>query len=198
MDSLSSTEIAWTDEQRAELVATASESLQRLTRLVENLLDMSRLQTGALTLTLAPTALEEVVTRSLHAIGVDARRVEVRYGDDLPLVAGDAGLLERIIANLLTNALRYAPAGSSPTLSFEVGADAVDVLVADRGPGIAVEDRDRVFLPFQRLGDTDNTTGIGLGLAVSRGFAEAMGGHVFAEQTPGGGATLVVQLKAAG
>lgn len=188
----------FTDEDRVELLAAADESLDRLADLVENLLDMSRLQTGALTLALEPTALEEVVTRSLHAFGLDPHRIDVEDGDrDLPMVSADPGLLERVLANLLTNAVRYSPYGTNPELRFEEGAQTVRIRVVDHGPGIPAAARDRVFLPFQRLGDTDNTTGIGLGLAVARGLTEAMAGTLVPEETPGGGLTMVLTLTRA-
>lgn len=187
--------LGFSAEDRDELLAAADESLDRLTDLVENLLDMSRLQTGALTLTLVPTALEEVVTRSLHAFGVDHRRVDVGYGEELPMVSADPGLLERVLANLLTNAIRHSPPGMHPAVAFDVGEDEVRVRVVDHGRGIPPSARDRVFQPFQRLGDTDNTTGLGLGLAVSRGFAEAMGGTLVPEETPGGGLSMVLTLR---
>jgi two-component system sensor histidine kinase KdpD len=114
----------------------------------------------------------------------------------LPPVVADPGLLERVVANLLTNALRHSPGDEPPLLSASRLGERVEIRVVDRGPGIPAADRDRVFLPFQRLGDTDNTAGIGLGLALSRGLTEAMGGTVEPEETPGGGLTMVVSLAA--
>ena len=101
-------------------------------------------------------------------------------------------LLERAVANLVDNALRYAPPGT--TVRVEAGADRrhVDLRVVDRGRGIPAADRERVFQPFQRLGDNPNGSGVGLGLAVARGFVEAMGGELAMEDTPGGGCTMVV------
>jgi two-component system sensor histidine kinase KdpD len=101
------------------------------------------------------------------------------------------------LANLVANALRYAPAGDGPCVTGSHLGDRVEVRVIDRGPGIPAPDRERVFLPFQRMGDTDNTTGIGLGLALSRGLTEAMGGTLEPEETPGGGLTMVLTLVAA-
>jgi two-component system sensor histidine kinase KdpD len=197
VSSLRSRDVGFSDEDRAELLAAADESLDRLTDLVENLLDMSRLQTGALTLALRPTALEEAVARSLHAIGVDPHGVEVEYVEDLPLVLADPGLLERVLANLLTNALRYSPPGAVPEVHFAVDHDRAQIRVVDHGRGIPPADRDRVFQPFQRLGDRDNSTGIGLGLAVARGLSEAMQGSLTPEETPGGGLTMVLCLAIA-
>ena len=115
----------------------------------------------------------------------------------LPEVQVDPAILERVIANLTANALRYSPAGSPPLLTASALADRVELRIVDRGPGIPESDRDRIFVPFQRLGDTDNTSGVGLGLALSRGLTEAMGGSLEPEDTPGGGLTMALSLPAA-
>jgi two-component system sensor histidine kinase KdpD len=116
--------------------------------------------------------------------------------DDLPEVGIDPAILERVIANLSANALRYSPPGKPPLLTASTLGDRVELRVVDRGPGIPEADRDRMFVPFQRLGDTDNTTGVGLGLALSRGLTEAMGGTLEPEDTPGGGLTMSLSLPA--
>jgi len=195
--SLRATDVQWAAEDRDELLATADESLDRLAHLVDNLLDMSRLQAGALAVFPRPVDLAEVVARSLDDLGPAGRTVGVAIPDDLPEVAVDPGITERIIANLTANALRYSPDGVPPALSGSALHDRVELRVIDRGPGIPEQDRDRMFVPFQRLGDTDNTTGVGLGLALSRGLAEAMGGTLEPEQTPGGGLTMALSLPAA-
>jgi two-component system sensor histidine kinase KdpD len=195
--SLRSRDVQWSAEDRDELLATADESLDRLARLVDNLLDMSRLQAGALSVFPRPTDLEEVVSRSLDDVGPAARQVIVEMPRTLPEVLVDPAILERVIANVTANALRYSPEGSPPLLTASVLGDRVELRIVDRGPGIPEADRDRVFVPFQRLGDTDNTTGVGLGLALSRGLTEAMGGTLDPEDTPGGGLTMAVSLPAA-
>jgi two-component system sensor histidine kinase KdpD len=195
--SLRSPEIQWAEADRSELLATADESLDRLAHLVDNLLDMSRLQAGALSVFPRSASLAEIVARALDDLGPASRDVRVEIPDSLPDVRVDPAILERVIVNLTANALRYSPPAQPPLLTASDLAGRVELRVADRGPGIPAEDRDRMFVPFQRLGDTDNTTGVGLGLALSRGLAEAMGGALEPEETPGGGLTMVVSLPTA-
>ncbi|GAA2117582.1 sensor histidine kinase KdpD [Kitasatospora saccharophila] len=195
--SLRSPDVEFSPDDRAELLATADESLVKLTRLVDNLLDMSRLQAGALTLHLEPTHLDEVLPRALDSL-LDAHApVQPLDLATAPPVLADPPLLERVLANVITNALRYNAPGAPVLVAASHHLDRVEIRVIDRGPGIPPGDRDRVFLPFQRLGDTDNTTGVGLGLALSRGLAEAMGGSLEVEDTPGGGTTVLLTLPAA-
>ncbi len=195
--SLRSEDIAWDDADTAELLATADESLDRLTHLVGNLLDMSRLQAGALSLFPRPSGLDEIVARSLDDLGPAGREITVDIPDTLPAISADPAILERIVVNLTENALRYSPAGKPPLLAASALGDRVELRVVDRGPGIPEGDRERMFVPFQRLGDTDNTTGVGLGLALARGLTEAMDGTLTAEDTPGGGLTMTISLPAA-
>jgi two-component system sensor histidine kinase KdpD len=195
--SLRSEDIQWDADDYAELLATADESLDKLAHLVDNLLDMSRLQAGALSVFPRPADLEEIVARSLDDLGPVSRTVIVDIPADLPEVEVDPAILERVIANLTANALRYSPQAMPPLLTASALGDRVELRVVDRGPGIPEEDRDRMFVPFQRLGDTDNTTGVGLGLALSRGLTEAMGGTLEPEDTPGGGLTMSLSLPAA-
>jgi two-component system, OmpR family, sensor histidine kinase KdpD len=195
--SLRSSDVSWSESDRTELLATADESLDRLTHLVDNLLDMSRLQAGALSLFPRATGLDEVVSRALDNLELRGRTVRVDIPESLPAVEADPAILERVIVNLTENALRYAPPDSPPLLAASALGDHVELRVIDRGPGIPEEDRERMFVPFQRLGDTDNTTGVGLGLALARGLTEAMDGTLVAEDTPGGGLTMAVSLPAA-
>jgi len=195
--SLRSDDVEWSESERAELLETADESLDRLSRLVDNLLDLSRLQAGVLPVFTRPMALDEILPGVLSELGDDADQVTVDVPDTLPLVEADPALLERVVANLLANAIRYSPPGRTPLITGSALGDTGEVRVVDRGPGIPRADRDRVFVPFQRLGDTDNTVGVGLGLALARGLAEAMHGTLQPEDTPGGGLTMVVAIPTA-
>jgi two-component system, OmpR family, sensor histidine kinase KdpD len=184
---------------RLELTATIEESADRLTALVDNLLDSSRLAAGAVTPLLAPIGYDEVALRALA--GLDgAGRVTLDIDETLPDVLADAGLLERVVANVVDNALRYA--GDAPiTLRASAYNERVELRIVDAGPGVPRRERESLFAPFRRLGtdpsDRDGRDGVGLGLAVARGFTEVMGGTLTAEDTPGGGLTVVVALPAA-
>ncbi|MER5333566.1 DUF4118 domain-containing protein [Micromonospora sp. NPDC002717] len=197
VSSLRSRDVDFDAEDRDELLATADESLDRLGRLVANLLDMSRLQAGALGITASAIGLEDVVPRALDELGPQAADVTTDIPADLPAATADPGLLERVLVNLVANALRHSPPGRPPTITASAHSGQVELRVIDTGPGIAEDQWEQVFLPFQRLGDRDNTTGVGLGLALSRGLAEAMGGSITPETTPGGGLTMVLRLPAA-
>lgn len=192
--SLRSSDIEWADAERQELLATADESIDRLIRLVENLLGVSRLSAGVINVVVQPVALDEIVPLALDDLGSAGRAVQLQVADDLPPVLADPALLERVIANLTANAIRYSPVGQPPLIAASALADRIELRVIDRGPGIPEQDWEKVFAPFQRLGDTDNSTGIGLGLALSRGLTESMGGSLVPEATPGGGLTMVIRL----
>ncbi|GAB1645797.1 hypothetical protein KRMM14A1259_62200 [Krasilnikovia sp. MM14-A1259] len=198
VESLRSSDVQFDADDRAELLETADESLERLARLVANLLDMSRLQAGALGFTAIDVGAEEVVPRALDDLGAAGHGVTVHLPDDLPPVHADPGLLERVLVNLITNALRYSPADRPPVVTVGALGATIQLRIIDHGPGIPPDRWGDVFLPFQRLGDRDNETGVGLGLALSRGLAEAMGGTLVPEQTPGGGLTMILTLPAGG
>jgi two-component system, OmpR family, sensor histidine kinase KdpD len=201
VSSLRAEDVAFSPEDTAELLATIEESIDQLTALVGNLLDSSRLAAGVIHPDLRRVYLEEAVQRALVSIGKGATgfyrsaidRVKVDVGDAVALA--DAGLLERVLANLIDNALRYAPNCVVRVNAGRVG-DRVLINVIDEGPGIPKGAEDQIFEAFQRLGDHDNTTGVGLGMSVARGFVEAMGGTIAAGDTPGGGLTVVVELAA--
>jgi two-component system, OmpR family, sensor histidine kinase KdpD len=192
--SLSSHEVHFSPAEQAELLDTATDSLDKLSRLVDNLLDMSRLQAGALSVLLTPVAIDELMPHVIDDLGPDGRGAQVHVPDSLPQVRADPGLLERVLVNVLRNALRYSPGDQPPLVTGSELGDRVELRVIDRGPGIPPDDREKVFAPFQRLGDHDNTTGLGLGLALARGLTEAMHGTLTPEETPGGGLTMVLAL----
>ncbi|WP_020122412.1 sensor histidine kinase KdpD [Streptomyces canus] len=195
VSSLRSDDVAWSEEDRAELLEGIEEGADRLDHLVGNLLDMSRLQTGTVAAIVREIDLDEVVPMALG--GVPDGSVELDVPETLPMVAVDPGLLERSVANLVENAVKYSPPGTPVRVSASAIADRVEVRVVDRGPGVPDEAKERIFAPFQRYGDAPRGAGVGLGLAVARGFAEAMNGTLNAEDTPGGGLTMVLTLRAA-
>ncbi|MER8017318.1 sensor histidine kinase KdpD [Streptomyces griseoluteus] len=195
VSSLRSDDVAWSEEDRAELLEGIEEGADRLDHLVGNLLDMSRLQTGTVTPLIREIDVDEVVPMAL--VGVPEDSVGLDVPETLPMVAVDPGLLERSVANLVENAVKYSPPGRRVTVSASALVDRVEVRVVDRGPGVPDEAKDRIFEPFQRYGDAPRGAGVGLGLAVARGFAEAMDGTLTAEDTPGGGLTMVLSLRAA-
>jgi two-component system sensor histidine kinase KdpD len=195
--SLRSGDIAWSPEQTAELLATAEESLDQLADVVGNLLDMSRLQAGVLGVHLQRAALGDLLPGAVVAALGD--QLVVDLPPDVPDVLADPGLLERVLANLLQNAARHAP-GAPVRLAASALGDRVEVRVVDRGPGVSDAQKERVFEAFQRLDDRASSShgpGVGLGLAVARGFVDAMGGTLTPEDTPGGGLTMTVSLAAA-
>ncbi|MFJ7150895.1 ATP-binding protein [Streptomyces sp. NPDC100445] len=196
VSSLRSDDVAWSEEDEAELLAGIEEGADRLDHLVGNLLDMSRLQTGTVTPLIREIDVDEVVPMALGGVPEDSVALDVP--ETLPMVAVDPGLLERSVANLVENAVKYSPRGRRVLVAASALADRVEVRVVDRGPGVPDEAKDRIFEPFQRYGDAPRGAGVGLGLAVARGFAEAMGGTLDAEDTPGGGLTMVLTLRAAG
>ncbi|RIJ69986.1 sensor histidine kinase KdpD [Nakamurella silvestris] len=194
---LRSSDITWSEEDREELLATAEESLQTLADLVTNLLDVSRLQAGVLGVYLAPLDVVDVILPALDELGLGPGEVEFDLAADVGPVLADSGLLERVVVNLLSNAARYSPAGRLVRISTSQFAGTIEIRIADHGPGIPAHRREEIFVPFQRLGDIDNLTGLGLGLALSKGFTEGMGGQLEAQDTPGGGLTMVISLPAA-
>ncbi|HSP37149.1 MAG TPA: ATP-binding protein [Frankiaceae bacterium] len=199
ISSLRSADVDWTETARAELLSSADAALDRLTGLVTNLLDLSRLQAGVLSVFPRALGLEDVVNLTVsHNADPDA--VEVDVPTDLPEVLADPGLLDRVIANVVDNALRYSPAGTPVRVAGSTHGAVVELRVIDRGPGLPENARAQAFAPFQRQDDlsTSGSPGIGLGLAIARGFTEAMHGSLRMEDTPGGGLTVVISLPVAG
>ena len=191
--SLLSDQLDFGPDETGILLHTIDDEADRLSSLVENLLDMSRLETGSMEVLRRTTDVGELVDAAIASLGPRGHAVAVSIAPGLPLLETDQILVERVVANLVDNALLH---GAGRPVRVEAGSVSghVDIRVVDHGPGIRGVDRDRIFQPFQRLGDTDNGTGVGLGLAVSRGFAEAVGGELDVEDTPGGGCTMVVRL----
>ncbi|WP_147062714.1 sensor histidine kinase [Knoellia locipacati] len=194
--SLRSTEVTFSPEDEAELQAAIEDSADRLEALIGNLLDMSRLQAGALVAHPRPVDLGEVVPGVVRETA-DPDRVQWHLDERARVVVADPGLLDRVLGNIVENALRHQPAPGAVRVSSSGLGDRVEIRVVDTGPGVPQGDRDRIFLPFQRHGDAPSGDGVGLGLAVARGLAESMGGTVVPEDTPGGGLTVVVDLPAA-
>jgi two-component system sensor histidine kinase KdpD len=203
VSSLRTSDVSWSERDQQALLADADAALDRLTALVTNLLDLSRLQAGALAVAAQPVGLDDVVRAALDHLALghlaEPDRVEVDVPADLPEVSVDAGLLERVIANLLENAIRHTPDGEPVRVTAGSYGPGVELRVIDRGPGIPSADRERVFEAFQRRGDHTSSSGpgVGLGLAIARGFVDAMDGAISLEDTPGGGLTVVVQLPRA-
>jgi Osmosensitive K+ channel histidine kinase len=195
--SLRQRDIEWSDADRRELLDTAEESLAALADLVTNLLDVSRVQAGVLAVSLAPVDVEDVIAAALDELDLGPGDVDIDLPDDPRPVRADAVLLQRAVVNLLGNAMRYSGPGHRPLIAASAFGDVVELRVVDSGPGVPAERREDMFLPFQRIGDTDNQVGVGLGLALSKGFVEGMGGTLRAEDTPGGGLTMVIALPRA-
>jgi two-component system sensor histidine kinase KdpD len=186
-----------TADDRADLLAAAEESLDRLAHIAANLLDVSRLQAGARAVFPRPANVGEIVAAALEALSPQPKPVLADIPSGLPEVMADPAIAERVIVNLAGNALCYSPAAPPPLLTARTAGNRVELRVVDHGPGIPAADWKRVFQPFCRLGALGNSTGVGLGLAVARGLAETMGGTVEPEDTPGGGITMVLTLPAA-
>jgi two-component system, OmpR family, sensor histidine kinase KdpD len=201
VSSLRAEDVWFSPEDTSELLATVEESVDQLTLLVANLLDSSRLAAGVVRPELTEVYLEEVVQRALVGIGgrntiygrASIDRVKVEVGATVAM--GDAGLLERVLSNVIDNALRYAPTSMVRVNAGQVGPRVL-INIIDEGPGVSKGAADEMFQPFQRLGDFDTTTGLGLGLSVAKGFVEAMSGTITASDTPGGGLTILIDLAA--
>lgn len=193
--SLRAEDVQWTDAERKELLDTVEDSADRLEALVANLLATSRLEAGALSVTLTALDVEEIVGRGISALP-DQDRVVVDVPENLPLVLADIGLAERVVANLVDNALRHSGKGTNVLVTATQRGENVVLSVVDSGPGVPAARRDALFTPYQRLGDR-TPGGLGLGLSVARGFAHAMGGTLEPAETDGGGLTMHVRLPRA-
>jgi len=199
VSSLRDRSITWSEADQTELLAATDAAADQLDALLENLLDLSRLQTGAVVPLRRPSSVDEVVHKAM--IGIPGDRVHDTIPDDLPLIDTDAGLLERVIANITFNAVRYSPPGKSVRLLAGEVTDErgrhVQIRIVDHGPGVPIAQRDTMFAPFQRLGDVPQGSGVGLGLAVARGLADAVDATIEVDDTPGGGLTMIVTVPVA-
>ena len=194
VSSLRQDDIVWPPADEAALLESIEVSADRLNAMVGNLLDMSRLQTGSVTAHIQDMHLMDVLSPSISALGEQSRRVRTWFPDDLPLFRADAGLLDRVLANVLENALKHSPGRQEVVVSGSVIGARIQIRVVDRGTGVPDQAKEQIFAPFQRFGDAARGSGVGLGLAVARGLTEAMDGTLIAEDTPGGGLTIVIEL----
>ena len=198
VSSLRSREIDWSEPDCQELLSTADTALDQMTGLVTNLLDLGRLQAGVLSVLARPIGLDPLVSRALVDV-TKGQPIEIDIAADLPEVLADPGLLERVVANLVENAVRYSPPGARVRVAASAHGGVVEVRVIDQGPGIPSDEREAVFAPFRRRDDTrtGDVAGVGLGLAIVREFVQAMHGTVSLEDNPGGGLIAVVSLPIA-
>ncbi|MDQ1424494.1 MAG: two-component system, OmpR family, sensor histidine kinase KdpD [Acidimicrobiaceae bacterium] len=194
VSSLRQPDVDWPEEARAEFLTGIEADTDRLTEIVVNLLDLSRLQAGALRPRLSDIALDDVIAAALHSLGGRSDRVKVDLGGGVIGAVADPALLERVIANLVANALVWSPVEQTVQVRVFRRHHDVQLYVIDHGPGIRPRDRAMVVQPFHRLDDSTSQGGLGLGLAIANGFTEAMGASLELRDTPGGGLTAVVSL----
>lgn len=195
--SLRQTDVSWSEDERGQLLETIEQSTDRLDSVVGNLLDASRLEAGALTVQPGAVALDEIVAGALLTVPESAGRVSVDVPEDLPPVEADHGLLQRVVVNVVDNALRHGASDEGVEVKAHATGRSARLEIVDHGRGITESQRDQLFEPFQRLNDS-GPDGLGLGLSVARGFVEAMGGAMVADATQGGGLTMRIRLPLAG
>lgn len=194
ISSLLNHEVAWTQEDQRELLNSASLSLDQLNHLIENLLDMSRLEAGTIFLNWRNVGVEDAVSGAIKSLKSPTNLIEISIDSELPPIKGDPILLERVIGNLLENAIRFNPKDRPITIAAFQVEDRIEIRIIDHGPGLSTKDKSKLFTPFQRLGDRDNSTGVGLGLAIVKGFTELMRGRISIEETYQGGLTMVLSF----
>ena len=195
--SLLETGVAWSEDQTQAFLEAILEETEHLNRVVGRLLDASRIQVGAVHVFFASVGLDEVVASALAGLKTPAHRISVEIPERLTPVQTDPALLERVVANLIENALAWSPDDAVVRVAAGEVAGRVELRIIDRGPGIHDGDLAAIYQPFQRLGDSPAGSGVGLGLAVARGFLDAMGNQLTIEKTPGGGTTMVIGFKPA-
>ena len=195
LEALASTELTLDESQRDTLLAAALAESERLDSTVRNLLDLSRLQAGAVRAEPRLRTIDGLIGQALTHVPWDGRRLALSAPPELPLVRVDPIQIEHALANLLENALKFSPPGSPVTVEVEPAQGELIVRVLDEGPGVAPGDLARIFEPFSRGSPTPGARGgAGLGLAIAKGFVEANGGRVWAERREGGGACFLVAL----
>ncbi|MBW3088628.1 sensor histidine kinase KdpD [Bifidobacterium sp. 82T24] len=188
---------AASDRDRRELLDVADNGLKQLTKLVTDLLDVSRIREGALPLALVATDVGGAIVPLFDELDIGPWKVDLDIAPGLPLVVADPALLQRALSNVVVNAMRFTPDDKRVRIAASTFNGIVEIRIVDQGPGVPDDRKSEIFVPFHRLGDTDNTTGLGLGMALSKGFVESMGGSISAEDTPGGGLTIVIALRVA-
>lgn len=189
-------DLTWTAVEEGELLRDIEDSTDRLTLVITNLLAMSRIRSGAVSVHLAPVALDHVVAAALVSLGDGDEDLHVP--EELPPVLADSGLLERVLANLIANARRFSPPGHPVSITAAPGEGrTVDLRIADRGPGVPENRWEEIFQPFHSLGNRRSADGLGMGLAIARGLTRPMGIDVTPAETPGGGLTMTVTMAVA-
>lgn len=190
-------DVTWSTAEQDDLLADIERSTDRLTAVISDLLAMSRIRTGAVTVNVGPVALDQAVAGALVSLGDEGDEL-VEVPENLPAVLADAGLLERVLANLITNARRFSPPHSPATITATHSTeDSIELVVADHGPGVPEDRWEKMFEPFQTLGDRASAGGLGMGLAIARGLVRPMGADIVASRTPGGGLTMTLTLAVA-
>ncbi len=187
----------FSEEDRREHLETIRQEVERLHRVVNNLLDVARLRAGALVASKVPSGVDEVMESVLNRLRplLGERRVDIRVADDVPEVPMDVVQIDQVLTNLIENALKFTPPDAPISLIAVGHPGAVRVTVCDRGPGIPKEDRARIFEPFER--GSASTSGTGLGLAIANAIVVAHGGRMWAADNPGGGAAFTFELPVA-
>ncbi len=186
------------DDAARKNLEVASEAAETLNHLITNLLDQSRIDAGAVRIVRQPSDVEDIIGVALEQLGgnLDNRRVSITVPAELPFVSVDFGLIVQTLVNILDNSFKYSPSGSPVEISAREVAREIEIEVADRGIGIPPQDLTRVFDKFYRVQRPDNVIGTGLGLSICKGFVEAHGGRIWAENRPGGGTIIKLTLPA--
>jgi two-component system sensor histidine kinase KdpD len=183
-------------DERSELTDVITTETQRLTHLVEDLLDLSRLESGTAEPRPEPSSIEEVLDAAVHAPSIRGARLDIELDGDLPPVQVDPAQLERVLSNLLENAVRFSANGEAVAVRASTAGTRLQLRITDHGPGIAADDLERIFEPFYRAPGAAGH-GSGLGLAIAKGFVDGNGGRVWARSLPGQGATFTIDLPLA-